>query len=74
MKMFGLAYLRLNRPIESLTVSELSKHIKTAMALQEQTIGRGDQLCRTLSDLIMRLRQDREYLEKMIAKRERPKY
>lgn len=69
-----LVYLRLNRPIESLTVSELSKHIKTAMALQEQTIGRGDQLCRTLSDLIMRLRQDREYLEKMIARRERTKY
>ena len=67
-------YLRLNRPIESLTVSELSRTIKTALALKEQTVGRGEILDAGLRDLIERLREDRQYLEKLISKREKPKY
>ena len=67
-------YLRLNRPIESLTVSELSRMIKTALALKEQTVGRGEGLDEVLRDLIERLREDRQYLEKLISKREKPKY
>lgn len=67
-------YLRLNRPIESLTVSELSRMIKTALALKEQTVGRGEILDAGLRDLIERLREDRQYLEKVISKIEKPKY
>lgn len=67
-------YLRLNRPIESLTVSELSRTIKTALALKEQTVGRGEILDAGLRDLIERLREDRQYLEKLVSKIEKPKY
>ena len=67
-------YLHLNRPIESLTVSELSRMIKTALALKEQTVGRGEGLDEVLRDLIERLREDRQYLERLISKREKPKY
>lgn len=64
----------LNRPVESLTVSELSRHIKTALALREQTAGRGDDLEEVLGELIDTLQYDRDRLEDIIAERERPKY